>query len=90
METIIIKETRYSKKEGFKNVYRVDEESEREISREHYKNVTDKGTMQWFRRLGGSETAIRSYTCIGYVIVKLVSYSPDRRIKVVREFEFKD
>ena len=41
-----------------------------------------------FRRLGGSETITRSYTCRGYNVVKLVSKSPSRAIKVVRQFEF--
>ena len=44
--------------------------------------------MSWFRRLGGSETAQRSYTCYGYVIYKLTSSSPDRQTKSVREFNF--
>lgn len=90
MEIILMKETRLVKKEGFKNAYRIEEESERKLSKEHYKNITDNNTMKWFRRLGGSETATRNYTCLGYNVIKLVSYSPNREIKVVREFKFND
>jgi hypothetical protein len=85
-----MKEVRMIKKEGFKNAYRVEEESERELSKEHYNNITSNDTMKWFRRLGGNETATRNYTCLGYLVVKLVSYSPNREIKVIREFKFND
>lgn len=90
METIVMKETRLLKREGFKNAYRVEKEETRELSGEYYKDITSNDTMKWFRRLGGSETAIRDYTCLGYNVVKLVSYSPNREIKIIREFEFKD
>jgi hypothetical protein len=61
----------------------------KEISLETYKNITDKETLQYFRRLGGTETAIKNYTCMGYNVVKLSSISPDKSQKTVREFEIK-
>jgi hypothetical protein len=53
-----------------------------------YNNITNVDTLKWFRRLGGSETAKKNYTSKGYMITKLTSTSPDRTIKVVREFNF--
>jgi len=63
-----------------------DEVEAKEISQGQYERQTSKGTQQWFRRLGGSETAQRSYTSSGYIITRLTSCSPDREIKKVREF----
>ena len=53
-----------------------------------YNNITNVDTLKWFRRLGGSETAKKNYTSRGYIITRLTSTSPDRTIKVVREFNF--
>ena len=58
------------------------------LTEKQYKLTTSKETISWFRRLGGSETAQRSYTCYGYVIHTLISTSPDRLTKSVREFNF--
>ena len=58
------------------------------ISEREYNNITSKETLKWFRRLGGSETAQKSYTCYGYKTYKLISRSPDRTQKTVREFSF--
>ncbi len=77
---IILKETRTEN--GIKTV------ENRSIDLLQYKNITDEKTLQWFRRLGGRETASRNYTSRGYNITKLISTSPDRSIKVIREFEF--
>lgn len=59
------------------------------IGFEQYHNITNKDTLAWFRRLGGSETATKAYTSQGYKTVKLVSTSPDKQYKTIREFEFK-
>jgi hypothetical protein len=53
-----------------------------------YDNITNEDTLKWFRRLGGSETAKKNYTSRGYIITRLTSTSPDKTIKVVREFNF--
>lgn len=57
------------------------------IDRRFYDNMTNKDTLKFFRRLGGSETAQRTYTCNGYLITRLLSKSPDRSIKVERLFK---
>ena len=58
------------------------------IDKTQYNNITNTETLKWFRRLGGSETATKSYTSRGYNVVKLISKSPDKSIKVIREFNF--
>ncbi len=65
------------------------EQEIKEISLEVYNNITSKETLQYFRRLGGTETAIKNYTCMGYNVVKLSSISPDKTIKTIREFNIK-
>jgi N-acetyl-anhydromuramyl-L-alanine amidase AmpD len=45
--------------------------------------------ISFFRRLGGSESVQRAYTCYGYKVDKLTSTSPDKQTKVIREFNFK-
>lgn len=58
------------------------------IDKKQYDNITNKDTLKWFRRLGGSETATKNYTSRGYNVTKLISKSPDKSIKVIREFNF--
>ena len=58
----------------------------KQIDRDQYNRIID--ASPFFRRLGGKEKAIRSYTCDGYKVTKLTSTSPCKTIKVVREFVF--
>ena len=58
------------------------------LTDEGYNNMTSADTQKFFRRLGGSEVATKSYTRRGYVVTSLSSTSPDREIKKVREFSF--
>jgi hypothetical protein len=57
-------------------------------SRQHHL-ITNDDTCKWFRRLGGSESKTMGYTCDGYKCVKLISTSPNKEIKKIREFDFK-
>jgi len=50
--------------------------------------ICSDDTLKWFRRLGGSESAQRGYTCRGYRVVKLTSTSPNKQSKTIREFKF--
>ena len=59
-----------------------------EITREHYENMTDRKTLQFFRNLGGREIVERSYTCAGYVPVTIHSIAPDRSEKYIFRFTF--
>ena len=45
-------------------------------------------SVKFFRRLGGTETLIKGYTCAGYNPVKLTSTSPDKTARTVRTFNY--
>ena len=83
---IEICESFQSLKEGTKTVFVEDAKEIRNIEREEYARYID--AAPFFRSLGGSETITSSYTCTGYVPVRLVSKSPNRDTKIVREFKF--
>lgn len=51
----------------------------------HHKIACDD-TLRWFRRIGGSEHAVRSYTPAGYIVTRLVSTNPDRTVRIVQKF----
>lgn len=81
-------EIRYTKNPNTKTTYIKEAEKVKEISLEQYERITNNDTLKWFRRLGGSETAVKTYTKKGYKTVKLTSSSPDKQTKVVRTFKF--
>jgi hypothetical protein len=58
--------------------------------RQRHRKITDPDTLSWFRRLGGSEHAVRSYTPVGYIVTRLVSTNPDRTVRIVRRFRITD
>lgn len=90
MATIItLTETRMTKNPNTKTTYIVESEDVRECTKKEHHNCTNEQTVKWFRRLGGSETVQRSYTCAGYVVTKLTSTSPDKQTKVIRKYNFK-
>ena len=86
---ITMTKTSLVKNPNTKTTYIVEGEKTEQITKENYNNITSKETQQWFRRLGGSETAQRSYTCRGYLITRLTSVSPDRQNKSIYQFKFK-
>ena len=86
--TIQMTKTSLRKNPNTKTTYIVEGEKTETITKQNYENITSKETQRWFRRLGGSETAQRSYTCRGYLITKLTSISPDRQIKSIYSFKF--
>lgn len=51
----------------------------------HHK-ITNEDTLRWYRRIGGSEYAERSYTPVGYIVTRLISTNPDRTVRLVRKF----
>ena len=55
-----------------------------------HRKITDADTLRFFRRLGGSEYAERSYTPRGYIVTRLVSTNPDRTVRIVRKFRITD
>lgn len=87
MDTIItLTQTEYVKN---KNTYVEVSKEVKEIFEKEYFLTTNDNTIKYFKRLGGRETVTRGYTCAGFKIVKLVSTSPDKETKIVREFNFK-
>jgi hypothetical protein len=88
MDTIKMTVTHLEKNPNTKTTYLEVESKVETIDRVQYARITGKDTLKWFRRMGGSEYAKRKYTSQGYLIVKLVSTSPDKQNKTIRTFEF--
>lgn len=86
MRKIQLTKTTYNLKAGTKGAYKETEREVSDIQEQEYINIIN--SCPFFRRLGGSETATRGYTSWGYKVVRLVSKSPDREVKVVRDFKF--
>ena len=84
----IIKVTteRKTKKAGTKNAYFTESTQTEEISEREYKNIVE--SAPFFRRLGGSVSQIKSFTCNGYRVIQDTATSPNRESKTVRKFEF--
>ena len=90
MNTIItLTETRLTKNPNTKTTYIVDSIEVSTVTERQHSLTTCDDTVKWFRRIGGKETVQRSYTNAGYLVTKLISTSPDKQTKVVREYEFK-
>lgn len=89
MYTITLTTTKLVKNPNTKTTYIVDKvETEIITDKQHY-YATNDDTVKFFRRLGGKETITRAYTCAGYKVVKVVSTSPDKQSKTIREYKFK-
>lgn len=69
---------------GFKK--KPDTTEKKRITPEYYRNITEPKSLQFFRRLGGTERAERTYTPMGYVITRLLSTSPGKRYRIERIF----
>lgn len=88
MEQITMTKKRLEKNPSTKTTFNLLDEVTEIIPRERYEFITKPATLKWFRAMGGTETVERSYTCRGYNITRLTSTSPDKQIKVIREFKF--
>jgi hypothetical protein len=86
MIQITLTETRLTKNPNTKTTYIVESNKVETITEKQHFLYFD--SVKFFRRLGGSETITNGYTCSGYVGTKLVSTSPDKQTKVIREFKF--
>ena len=85
---ITMTRTELEKNPNTKTTYFTKEVETEEITEKAYNRITGDDTLKWFRRLGGTETAQRGYTCRGYNITRLTSTSPDRQTKIIRTFKF--
>jgi hypothetical protein len=88
MLKIILTQKEYVKNPNTKTTYLLNYESTEEITSEQYNNITNTDTLKYYRRIGGSESAIYGYTCNGYKVTRLTSTSPDKQTKIVRTFNF--
>ena len=57
---------------------------EKEITEEYYNNIVN--AKDFMRNLGGYERHEKNYTCIGYIVTRINSISPDRKDKSLYEF----
>lgn len=57
------------------------------ILKSFYNNMTDGKSIRFFRNLGGIETVQRNYTKMGYLPVRILSTSPNRETRIIRNFE---
>lgn len=57
------------------------------VSKQFYNNITDEKAIRFFRNLGGIETVQRNYTKMGYIPVRILSTSPNRETRIIRNFE---
>jgi hypothetical protein len=78
--------TKYELKAGTKTVFVGTTQSAREFTEEYYNNIVD--AAPFFRRLGGSETLTRCYTSQGYKVYRMVSKSPCKTMRTIREFNW--
>ena len=85
---IILTETRLIKNPNTKTTYIIEIKEVTEVTEKQHHLATNNDTVKYFRRLGGSESVQRSYTNQGYLVTKLVSTSPDKQQKVIREYKF--
>ena len=88
METIVMKRTELAKNPNTKTTYILVGEKTENITTEQYSRIVGEDTLKWFRRTGGSETAIKDYTCRGYLTTRLTSTSPSKETKIIRTFKF--
>lgn len=86
--TVIETKTTWAKNPNTKTTYIKESEEITELTKEQHHNTTNREICTWFRRLGGSETAIMGYTSAGYLCTKLTSTSPDKLTKITRTFKF--
>ena len=54
------------------------------IDFENYYNIID--AIPFFKNLGGTEKVTKGYTVVGYIPTTLISTSPNKLTKVIREF----
>jgi hypothetical protein len=83
---ITMTKTQQQKKQGTKTVFETVEKETKEISEQEYNNIINSASF--FRRLGGSCTQQKEYTCRGYKVYKDTLTSPDKETRTIREFEF--
>ena len=88
MILIIETKTKQTKNPNTKTTFFNDNVEASLLTEREYNLTVNDDTLKWFRRLGGSETALKSYTCKGYTCYKLTSTSLNGQSRTIREFQF--
>ena len=79
--------THYELKAGTKTAYvQVGESMEEFVDKQYHTNCVT--SAPFMRRLGGSEHLAREYTKRGYLVTRIISKSPNKQNKTIREFDF--
>ena len=81
--------TKLYKDPDTKTTYIEESKEVERISEKEYNRIVSDDTCKWYRRLGGSEHKTMAYTDNGYKCIQLISKSPDRKKKIIREFSIK-
>lgn len=85
VENITLKETRQTKTSRTAG-WKTTETKIETINYIYYMNIVD--AIPFFRNLGGAETVTKAYTKHGYIPTKIISLSPDKNDRTIREFIF--
>lgn len=83
---IEVEKQRQVKKPGTKTVWETVETTTDIFTEEQYNNFIN--AAPWFRRLGGSCTQQRTYTCRGYLVWRDINTSPDKQNRTITVFNF--
>jgi hypothetical protein len=78
--------TKCELEDGRKTIFVVLHQTTEDFTEDSYNNIVE--SAPFFRRLGGSETLTRCYTSQGYKVYKIVSKSPCKTMKTIREFNW--
>lgn len=90
MYIIELTERTLVKNPNTKTTYVTDKIEKKIITDLEYNLLTKDNVLNFFVRLGGTESKQKGYTIKGYVCTKLTSLSPDKKLKIIREFQFKE
>jgi hypothetical protein len=82
-EKIILLKTTHQEKTG--TTWKTTTTEETKIDFIHYSNIVN--AIPFFKNLGGTETVTRSYTKYGLIPIKIISTSPGREQRTIREFK---
>lgn len=77
---------RYKRKAGTKTVYNEMDRRVDEYDKQQYLNCVN--ASPFFRAIGGTEVIKKGYTSRGYLVTRIISYSPNKEYKTVRLFDF--
>lgn len=84
--TINVIETIYEK--DSKTTWKQYESTNKQVSEDYYNNSTSNSSVSFDRLCGVVVNRIRQNTPFGYKYTRITTISPDKSIKIVRDFKF--